>query len=336
MPFSTAPGGVERPRMGRRFRWLLAGTIGLVGLLALSQIWWFGLFRDWNAPEPPVVVPAGNPLPDYRALAEPPAPVVIERTVERAGEPVAPPVVPPPAAPPPVRVRAEERPRPVRLSRIDTGLAATGVELGWYRDGRRSKLGEGCALRPGTSIIPAKLVTAIDSEIPGQVIAETTSTVYSPDAGYENKPLVPAGTRIVGVVDKGQGLTLDRRRIDIAWSEMTSPSGFGGDRSVTQVALGRAYNASADGSAGSGGRVVMQYGQLFTFAALTTIFNIAQRPALDADNTVADVAQQEAGRTIGQVGNDITRRALDWEPKILVPAGTQVRILISETVRVCA
>jgi type IV secretory pathway VirB10-like protein len=132
------------------------------------------------------------------------------------------------------------------------------------------------------------------------------SNVYSPDAGYENKVLIPAGTRAVGVVDKGPrgALTFDRRRIDIAWTDMTLPGG-------RQVFLGRAFDASVDGSAGTGGIVEHRYGELVVYATLSTVFNVLQRGAFTGDNAfVADV-QQETSRTLGDIGETVLERSLD-------------------------
>lgn len=333
MPFETDISSKHaRERGGGRFRWLMTGVLVLVGLLIITQTWWSTWLNRPGTPQAPTIRPALGPVPSYDELGEPPQPEIVEREIATPLEALA--AREAPRAPPPApRIRSDKK--PVRLGSVSWRIEATPPPADWFRDGRMAKLGEGCALRPGASIIPARLLTAVNSEIPGQVIAEVMSTVYSPDLGYENKPLVPAGTRVVGLISKGEGLTLDRRRIDIVWTEMTSRTGFGGDTAVTQVSLDRAFNASADGSAGSGGRVEMQYGQLFAFAALTTIFNVAQRGVIRNDNAIADAAQREVSRTIGTVGNEVVRRSLDWEPKILIDAGTQVRILIQDTIRVC-
>ncbi|WGF90983.1 TrbI/VirB10 family protein [Marinivivus vitaminiproducens] len=332
--FRTQPDPAQTARRGGRFfRWLLGTLFFLVGLAVLTGVlvstWW----RQPSPPPEPEVRPVTGRMPNYDAIEEPPPPQIVERRVEVPVETVVETEVPGPPQPVAPVPTGPER-DPIRLGNVAFRIDVPAAERPGYRDGRIPMRGQGCALRPGVSTMPAKLVTAVNSEIPGQVIAEVSETVYSPDLGYENKPLVPAGTRVVGMLDKGGGLTLDRERVDIAWTEMTNRYGFGGNRGVTQVALGRAFDASADGSAGSGGVVEMRWGQLFAYAALTTIFNVAQRGAVDGSGALVD-AQRETSRTVGDVGQEVVERSLDWEPRISIRAGTQVRILIQETVQVC-
>lgn len=331
--FRTEPRGQDTARRGGRvFRVLLGFVFGITALALAATLAWEMWWSQEAPPPEPEVRPVTGPMPDYSRVTEPPPPQVIRQEV-----PVRETVVQEvPGPPQPIQqVPTEPERQPIRLGDVAFRIEPSSVERPGYRDGRIPMRGQGCALRPGVSVMPAKLLTAVNSEIPGQVIAEVSEAVYSPDLGYENKVLVPAGTRVVGMIDKAGGLTLDRERVDIAWTEMTHRYGFGGNRNVTQVALGRALDASADGSSGSGGVVEMRWGQLFAFAALTTIFNVAQRGAFEGDNTALLNAQRETSRTVGDVGEEVVERALDWEPRIVIPGGTQVRILIQETVQVC-
>jgi len=314
----------------RRFRWVLGGVTVLVGAAIVGQLWWSQLWHSDEEPErPDIREPIARHFEDYD-LPEPPEPEIVEVQVP-VTQP-APEVPQERAQPPQVQARRAEQVRPRQLPRLGgfSWRASVELEPAGYRDGRVEMLGEGCALRPGASVIPAVLLTAVNSEIPGQVIASVMSNVYSPDAGYENKVLIPAGTRAVGVVDKGPRgeLTFDRRCIDIAWTDMTLPSG-------RQVFLGRAFDASVDGSAGTGGVVEHRYGELVVFATLSTVSNVLQRGAFAGDNAFVADAQRETSRTLGDIGETVLERSLDWEPVIRIPAGTQVRIMVNETLQVC-
>ena len=117
---------------------------------------------------------------------------------------------------------------------------------GLVRDGCRPMLAKGCALRPGATVIKAALVTAVQSEVAGQAVAQVTEDVY--DADGVGGLLIPQGTRVVGVYKAAQAMTFDRRRLDFGWTEMTLPDG-------TQIDLGQADGADASGAAGVGGKV---------------------------------------------------------------------------------
>lgn len=132
---------------------------------------------------------------------------------------------------------------------------------------------------------------------------------------------------MVGLYERG-GLDFQDRRLDFVWTEMTFPSG-------KQLALGEAAGMDAAGAMGVGGEVRTRWGELLATAALVTIFNAAQRSAFQNDNAVVDSLQRSASNTVGELGEEVTRRVLDWEPEILVRAGTQIRISPQKTIRVC-
>ena len=54
--------------------------------------------------------------------------------------------------------------------------------MAWFHDGRRPMLAKGCALRPGATIIKAALVTAVESEVGGQAVAQVRRTSTTPTA----------------------------------------------------------------------------------------------------------------------------------------------------------
>ena len=238
---------------------------------------------------------------------------------------------PRPAAVPRPSSASGQRVQYVRLGSIDANVQAQEVGPEGFRDGRLPKLAEGCALRRGTQI-PATLNTAIYSEITGMVTARVLADVKSQDRGYQGKTLVPEGTVVVGKLDKGpQGLNINSGRVDVAWESMANTEGFGGDPSVTEISLARAFAGAADGSSGLGGDVKMQWGNLFIFAAFSILFTAGVEASNDSDNAFADAAALESAR----IGRSVLDKYLDLEPKILVKQGTQVLVQFAETVRVC-
>jgi type IV secretory pathway VirB10-like protein len=331
MSFTTLPKQPAK-RGARRFRWVLGGVTVLAGTAIIAQVWWTQMWRSEEELERPEIrEPLAKHFDDYD-LPGPPEPQIIEVQVpvtQKAAVAEKKPRETPPKRAQPVRQERRQQRALPRLAEVSWRIPAVEPEPRGYRDGRVEMFAQGCALRPGVSIIPAVLLTAVNSEIPGQVIATVMSDVYSPDAGYENKVLVPAGTRVVGVVDKGnQKLTFDRRRIDIAWTDMTMPGG-------RQVHLGRAFDASVDGSAGSGGHVEQRWGSLFVYATLATVFNVMQRAAIPSDSALLQDTQEAVSGTLGDIGETVLERSLDWEPVITIPADTQIRVLVNESLQVC-
>ena len=316
MPFDpNAPARVTRGRQrGNRWRLVFAGAVALGVGAIVAQEWVTSTFRWRPAEARPDVIPAP---------AEP--------AVWLPAEVQAPPAPPPPAsapAPAPKRAPAPARPAPKLPTRIAWDAKPSAEpDMAWFRDGRRPMLAKGCALRPGASVIKAALVTAVQSEVAGQAVAQVTEDVY--DADGVGRLLIPAGTRVVGLYKAQQGLSFDRRRLDFGWTEMTLPDG-------TQIDLGQADGGDASGAAGVGGRVTTPWGNVIATAALLSVCDAAATaPAAASGNQVAGAIAEAVGREGADVGREVTRRSLGIEPKIAIPAGTIVTILPRSTVQVC-
>src|SRR6185437_12457433 len=63
------------------------------------------------------------------------------------------------------------------------------------------------------SVIPAALVTALNSDIAGRVIAQVTAPVYDSVTG--DHLLIPQGARLIGAYDNG--VRYGEHRIVLAW-----------------------------------------------------------------------------------------------------------------------
>ena len=313
MPFDPNAAALAAPagrRRGKRWRYLLAGVAALATGAYAFDDWIASLFSSGTADaKPDIVVSNAEPF------VPPPAPA-----------PSPPPPAPPPKAEAPRAEPAKAAPRlPTRIAWND--VQAKEPDMPWFHDGRRPVLAKGCALRPGASIIRASLLTRIESEVAGQAIAQVSEDVY--DADGVGRLLIPAGTRVVGLYKSESGLNFDRARLDFAWTEMTLPDG-------TQIDLGRADGADAGGAVGVGGHVTTPWGNVIATAALMSVFDfVATTPAVATDNQVLAAAGMAVGQNSAAVGREVTRRALSFEPRISIPAGTVVTILPRLTVQIC-
>ena len=191
MAFDTYMQIASRPRNGRRLRFALLAVAGVVALRhrrpALSFPCHGRRRRSSRTPPPETSGSLFRELRPPGTRAEAGARIAARSAARRAAK----------TRETGATARRAQAVRPgqryIDLSEVQLRIGEAQPEQDWYQDGRLTKMAEGCALRPGVSIIPAKLITAINSEIEGQVVAESTSTVYSPDVGYENKPLVQQG-----------------------------------------------------------------------------------------------------------------------------------------------
>lgn len=175
-------------------------------------------------------------------------------------------------------------------------------------------------IKAGT-IIPAALVTALNSDLPGDVIATVTENVYDHVTGHY--VLIPQGTRLFGQYDSK--VAYKQSRALVVWNRIIYPNG-------TSINIGGMIGADATGAAGLSDQVNNHVAGLIKGIVLSTA--IAAGGAL-ADNTGTQRNQlvtagggalsQEASRT----GQRFVERELDRQPTITIRPGARLRVIVN-------
>ncbi len=112
------------------------------------------------------------------------------------------------------------------------------------------------------SIIPGVLITAINSELPGQVLGQVSENVY--DTATGKYLLIPQGTKIVGIYNAD--VTYGQNRIMIAWNRLIFPDG-------QTLNIGAMNGTDKSGQGGFEDEVDHHYFRIFGSAFLMTLFN---------------------------------------------------------------
>ena len=172
------------------------------------------------------------------------------------------------------------------------------------------------------SVIPAALLTAIDTEREGRVIASVTENVFDTVTG--SYLLIPQGSRLLGRFDGDQ--TYGERRAFLVWERLIFPDG----RSIT---LAREPGLDGKGAGGVTGRVDRRIPQLLTatlFAgAITTLGEAARRDGNNKDTSLLGDAGDAAAIEAARVGGRMVDRELEVKPTIRVRQGTRVQVLLT-------
>lgn len=184
------------------------------------------------------------------------------------------------------------------------------------------------ALFPG-AVISASLVTEINSESPGPVIAQITQAVY--DSASGRTLLIPQGARLIG--DYKSSTRYGQSRIAILWSRVIMPNG-------DEIALDEAA-LDPSGAAGVGGKVDNHWGEVFGAAALGTLINIGvastEDPAITyggigvvtrdpVDQAINDGVQRSANI----VTNRVVDRGLAIPPTIRIESGKRISVIVTQ------
>ena len=167
------------------------------------------------------------------------------------------------------------------------------------------------------TLIPASLVTGINSDLPGTIVAQVTQPVYDTVSGQHL--LIPQGSRLIGRYQSEVSFGQDRALV--TWDRIIFPDGS----SIVISAPG----ADAQGYAGLSDRTDHHWGRVFTAAGLATILGIGAELGADGDGDIERAIRRGTTDTINQAGQRIVDRNLGIQPTIKVRPGWLVRVVVT-------
>lgn len=169
------------------------------------------------------------------------------------------------------------------------------------------------------TVIPAALITGMQSDLPGQITAQVTENVYDTPTG--GSLLIPQGARLVGTYDSQA--SFGQSRILLVWTRLILPNGY-------SIVLERQPGADAAGQAGLEDEVDNHWGAVFKAALLSTILAVGTE--LGSDQNESDITRalrRGTGDTVNQAGQQIVRRNLNIQPTLTIRPGYPVRVIVT-------
>jgi type IV secretion system protein TrbI len=176
-------------------------------------------------------------------------------------------------------------------------------------------------LKAGT-VIPAALLTAVDSEREGRIMAVVTENVFDTVSG--KYLLIPQGARLLGRFNGDQ--TYGERRAFVVWERII----FADGRSLT---LNKEPGVDSSGAGGVTGRVDRRLGQLVLASlfsgVITTLGEAARRDGEGKSGSLLGDAGDAASIEAARVGGRLIDRELDVKPTIRIAQGSRVQVLLT-------
>lgn len=173
------------------------------------------------------------------------------------------------------------------------------------------------------AIIPAALLTGINSDLPGQVIASVTESVY--DTATGRHLLIPQGSRLMGRYDSQ--VAFGQRRVLLVWTRLIMPD-------TSSIALDRLPGVDSTGYAGLEDGLDWHWDRILAGGLLSTLLGVGAELAAPqrtgAEGQVVIAARQSVQDTVNEVGKEITKRNLDVQPTLTIRPGFLLRILVSK------
>lgn len=177
------------------------------------------------------------------------------------------------------------------------------------------------SIAPGT-VIPAILVTGLNTDLPGYLMAQVSENIYDYVSGQNL--LVPAGSRLLARYNSI--ISFGQQRVQVGWSEMITPSG-------TVVNLGNAPGVDAMGQSGLTGKVDNHLDRVLGgmgFSAMTTLLTGVSSSLVDQmlNQGAISATFDEVIAKLGDIGYEIAKRWLNVQPTITLKAGSRISVFV--------
>jgi type IV secretion system protein TrbI len=168
------------------------------------------------------------------------------------------------------------------------------------------------------SIIPASLVTGLNSDLPGFVIGQVTENVYDTVTG--RYLLIPQGTKIIGKYDSV--VAFGQKRALVVWQRLIRPDG-------SSMVIDNLPATDEGGYAGLEDSVDFHTWSLLKGVALATLLGVGSELTLgNNQNDLVSALEQSAIKNTDQAGQSLVQRQLDVQPTLTVRPGWPLRIIV--------
>ena len=178
------------------------------------------------------------------------------------------------------------------------------------------------------AVIPGVMVTGINSDLPGNIIAQVSQNVF--DSATGNHLLLPQGAKLFGVYDSR--VIYGQERVLVAWNRVVFPDG-------SAITLGAMPGSDKSGYAGYSDQVDNHYFRIFGSAVLMSLMSGGMAytmDSLDTSNSESDkpTLQNEMGSALaaqlGQATLQLLQKNLNIKPTLEIRPGYQFNVIVTK------
>ena len=204
-----------------------------------------------------------------------------------------------------------------------------------WRSPYTREAGQHYELKTG-AIIPGLMVTGVNSDLPGNIIAQVSQNVY--DTANGNFLLIPQGAKIYGAYDSR--VVYGQQRVLVAWNRIVFPDG-------SAVTLGAMPGADMAGYAGFTDEVDNHYLRIFGSAFLMSMITGGMSYAMDKVDNSGNTGNNNSGTNstsmqdemasalaaqMGQTTMKLLEKNVSIKPTIEIRPGYRFNIVVTKDV----
>ena len=204
---------------------------------------------------------------------------------------------------------------------------ATRQEDRWKLDSQPVAPRTPYSLLPGF-VIPAVLISGINSELPGQILAQVSQDVYDTATGKHR--LMPQGARLVG--EYSSEVAFGQSRVLVAWQRIIFPDGKTMD-------IGAMPGTDGIGQSGFNDKTNNHYLRIFGSALLMSAViagaTYSQRDAgggggVYGRQNAGSVLSQSLGQQLGQAATRLMMKNLNIAPTLEIRPGFRFNVVVTK------
>lgn len=210
------------------------------------------------------------------------------------------------------------------LDSASAQFAADGKGDRWRLDSKPEPPRTPYELRAGF-VVPAILISGVNSDLPGQIMAQVAQNVY--DTATGRHLLIPQGSRLVGTY--ASGIAYGQSRVLVAWQRIVFPDGKAMD-------IGAMPGGDEAGYAGFADQVNHHFMRVFGSAVLMSAvvagINMSQSDtqSILERQRASDALSESLGQQLGMVTAQMIAKNLNIAPTIEIRPGYRFNVIVSK------
>jgi type IV secretion system protein TrbI len=177
------------------------------------------------------------------------------------------------------------------------------------------------------SVIPATMITGINSDLPGVVTAQIRQNVYDSKTG--RYVLIPNGSRLVGTYQSG--IAYGQTRARVVWTRLIFPD-------TSSIDLLNMEGNDTEGLAGLSGSVDNHFGQVWGNAILTSVLaaglelSQAQSGSVLLYPSAGQIVTSQVGLQMAQLGQQYAQKGMNIPPTLHIPIGYPFIVMVDRDI----
>ncbi|WP_339145267.1 TrbI/VirB10 family protein [Pseudoalteromonas galatheae] len=177
-------------------------------------------------------------------------------------------------------------------------------------------------------VLPAVMISSINSDLPSQIIAQVSQNVYDTPTGRHL--LIPQGTRLVGMYDSN--VSYGQERVLVAWQRLILPDGKSLD-------IGSMSGVDGIGRAGFADQVNHHFWRIFGSALMMSVVTAGVELSQDdssqninGSKSTSDALSEALGQQLGQATARMIMKNLNIAPTIEIRSGFRFNVMVNKDI----